>query len=383
MTSTRTFAAAAVPLLLGLAAQAAQAGPSAPAAAASAPSLSAVLAATPNLSVGGFVEASYTHFDTLISPSNPMLRAFDVRQNSFVLNQATLNLSYLPAQGAGASVVLRSGADARLMRYSETWPFNMPSTPFNVANAYAQYASGPLTVQAGKMWGLAGVESNATMDTNISNSFLYWNLEPATVTGLRGSYVISPAATATVGVDNGWNFTSAVAQTSKTVELGLAGALSQSVSYSLALYRGQSPLFGGALNGDLQLVDATGTWNASQALSFQADFAHVSKDEYLGAGTGTGKADGLALYANYSFTPRWQLSLRGETINDKDGIVTGVNGSANHLREGTATVNFQAAPDLKLSAEVRQDRSDLAIYAKSSGSSKSQTSLELQAVYSF
>lgn len=381
MKASRKFTVAALPLLLGMAAQAAHAGQASTTPAA--PSLSAVLAATPDLSVNGYVEASYTHFDTLISPSNPMLRAFDVRQNSFVLNQATLNLSYLPANGAGAAVVLRSGADARLQRYSESWPFNMPSTPFNVANAYAQYASGPMTVQAGKMWGLAGVESVATADTNISNSFLYWNLEPATVTGLRASYVISPAATAVVGVNNGWNFTSAVAQTSKTLELGLMGAMSKTVSYSLAMYRGQSPLFGGATNGDLQLIDATGTWNATQALSFQADFAHVTKQEYLGVGTGTGKADGLALYANYSFTPKWQLALRGETINDKDGIVTGVNGTSNHLRETTATINFQATPSLKLSTELRQDRSDLAIYAKSSGQSKSQTSLELQAVYAF
>ena len=381
MKASRKFTAVALPLLVGLATQGAQAGANAPSQAA--PSLAAVLAATPDLSITGYVEASYTHFDTLISPTNPMLRAFDVRRNSFVLNQATLNVSYLPTNGAGAAVVLRSGSDARLMRYSEAWPFNMPSTPFNVANAYAQYASGPFTVQAGKMWGLAGVESVATADTNISNSFLYWNLEPATVTGLRASYTISPVATAIVGVNNGWNFTSSVAQTSKTLELGLMGAMSKSVSYSLDMYRGQSPLFGGAINGNLQLINATGTWNATQALSFQADFDHVTKQEYLGVGTGTGKADGLALYANYAFTPKWQLALRAETINDKDGIVTGINGTSNHLREATATLNFQASPSLKLSGEVRQDRSDQAIYAKSSGSSKDQTSLELQAVYSF
>ena len=381
MKASRKFTAVALPLLVGLATQGAQAGANAPSQAA--PSLAAVLAATPDLSITGYVEASYTHFDTLISPTNPMLRAFDVRRNSFVLNQATLNVSYLPTNGAGAAVVLRSGSDARLMRYSEAWPFNMPSTPFNVANAYAQYASGPFTVQAGKMWGLAGVESVATADTNISNSFLYWNLEPATVTGLRASYTISPAVTAIVGVNNGWNFTSSVAQTSKTLELGLMGAMSKSVSYSLDMYRGQSPLFGGAINGNLQLINATGTWNATQALSFQADFDHVTKQEYLGVGTGTGKADGLALYANYAFTPKWQLALRAETINDKDGIVTGINGTSNHLREATATLNFQASPSLKLSGEVRQDRSDQAIYAKSSGSSKDQTSLELQAVYSF
>lgn len=381
MKASRKFTIAALPLLVGMAAQAAHAGQASPAPAA--PSLSAVLAATPGLSVNGYVEASYTHFDTLISPSNPMLRGFDVHQNSFVLNQAMLNLSYLPSQGAGAAVALRFGSDARLMRYSETWPFNMPGTPFDLANAYAQYTTGALTVQAGKMWALSGVESNATMDTNISNSFLYWNMAPSTVTGLRASYAISPSTTAVVGVNNGWNFTSAVAQTSKTIELGLMGSATKSLSYTLDFYRGQSPLYGGALNGELQLLNATGTWNATQALSFQADFDHVTKQEYLGVGTGTGKADGLALYANYSFTPKWQLALRGETINDKDGIVTGVNGTSNHLREATATINFQATPSLKLSGEVRQDRSDLAIYTKSSGQSKSQTSLELQAVYAF
>lgn len=370
--------AAAVAAVIGgyATAASAQSAPAAPAAPAT-PSLGAVLAATPGLSITGYVASTYTHFDT-----TPALRAFDTSQNGFKLNQAAVTAAYLPSSGAGAQVTAIAGSDAKILRQGETWPFSSTSGQFDLANAFVQYATGPLTMMAGKFSTLAGAEvTNPAADTNISRSLLYWDMEPGTHTGLRAAYAVSPALTLTGGVNNGWNFTSSPSGTSKTLELGASGAPSKMFSYSAAFYSGQSPLFGGSPNGTLQLLDLVGTINATDALSFVGNVDILSKDDYLGPGTGKGKANGVALYANYTLTEQWMLSARGEYIDDKDGLITAIAG--NKLKELTLTANYMPVKGLKLSAEVRQDRSDQPYFLKNGVAVNNQTSLELQAVYSF
>ncbi len=354
----------------------AQTAPAAPAA----PSLGAVLAATPGLSITGYVASTYTHFDT----TSPLLRAFDTSQNVFKLNQAAVTLAYLPTSGAGAQVTAIAGSDAKILRQGETWPFNTTASQFDLNNAFVQYATGPLTVMAGKFSTLAGAEVvNPAADNEISRSLLFWDMEPGTHTGVRAAYAVSGALTLTAGVNNGWNFTSSPAGTAKTIELGASGSPNKMFSYSGAFYSGQSPLFGGSPNGTLQLLDLVGTLNATDALNFVANVDILSKDDYLGVGTGKGKANGLALYANYSLTDQWTLSARGEYVDDKDGIVSGINGTSNKLKELTLAVNYAPVKNLKLSAEARQDKSDVAIFTKNGASANNQTSLELQGIYSF
>ncbi len=354
----------------------AQTAPAAPAA----PSLGAVLAATPGLSITGYVASTYTHFDT----TSPLLRAFDTSQNGFKLNQAAVTLAYLPTSGAGAQVTAIAGSDAKILRQGETWPFNTTASQFDLNNAFVQYATGPLTVMAGKFSTLAGAEVvNPAADNEISRSLLFWDMEPGTHAGVRAAYAVSGALTLTAGVNNGWNFTSSPAGTAKTIELGASGSPNKMFSYSGAFYSGQSPLFGGSPNGTLQLLDLVGTLNATDALNFVANVDILSKDDYLGVGTGKGKANGLALYANYSLTDQWTLSARGEYVDDKDGIVSGINGTSNKLKELTLAVNYAPVKNLKLSAEARQDKSDVAIFTKNGASANNQTSLELQGIYSF
>ncbi|MBU6403918.1 MAG: outer membrane beta-barrel protein [Proteobacteria bacterium] len=351
------------------------AAPAAPAA----HGLGAVLAKMPDLSITGYVASTYTHFDT-----TPALRAFDTSQNGFRLNQAALTAAYLPSSGVGAQVTAIAGSDAKILRQGETSPFNSTSGQFDLANAFVQYATGPVTMMAGKFSTLAGAEvTNPALDANISRSLLYSDMEPTTHTGLRVVYAVNPALILTAGVNNGWNFTSSPAGTSKTLELGASGAPSKMFSYSAAFYSGQSPLFGGSANGTLQLLDLVGTINATDALSFEGNLDILSKDDYLGPGMGTGKgkANGVALYANYKLAEQWMLSARGEYIDDKDGLITAIAG--NKLKELTLTVNYMPVKSLKLAAEIRQDRSNHPYFLKNGVAVNNQTSLELQAVYSF
>ncbi len=382
--------AAAVTAVLASTAGAASAqttpAPAAPAAPAT-PSLGAVIAATPGLSITGYVASTYDYFNT----SSTALRAFDTTQNGFKLNQAAVTLAYLPSSGAGAQVTLIGGSDAKILRNGEI-PLCVTSagasgctnSQFDLNNAFVQYATGPLTVMAGKYSSLAGAETtNPVTDNTISRSLLFWDMEPGALTGVRANYTVAPALTLIAGVNNGWGFTTPAPSTSKTIELGATGAPNKMFSYTADYYRGQSPWFGGSPNGVLQLLDLVGTFNATDALTLAGNIDILSKDNALPNG-GKGKANGVALYATYALTPQWGLAARGEYIDDKDGIVSGTNGTSNKLKELTLAVNYALASNLKLSAEVRQDRSNGAIYTKKDGASTTkQTSFELQALYSF
>ena len=342
------------------------------------PSLAAVIGATPGLSITGYVASSYTHFDT-----TPAMRQFDTTQNGFTLNQASMTVSYLPSSGAGAAVTLVGGSDAQILRAGEL-SSGTTNAQFDVLNAYAQYAAGPLTLMAGKFSTLAGAEVvNPVSNNEISRSLLFYGMEPISHTGVRATYTVGDALTLTGGVNNGFNYTSTPSGTSKTIELGASGTPSKMFSYSAAFYSGDSPLFGGLSNGRVQLLDLVGTINATDALNFVANVDVLSKDGFQGAGTGTGKANGLALYANYSVNDKVTLSARGEYIDDKDGIVSNQAGQTNKLKELTLAASYMPVKSLKLTAEVRQDKSDLAMFADGATSSTKQTSVALQATYAF
>ncbi len=374
----RIAIAAAVAAIFGSAAGAASAQTAPAPAAPAAPSLGAVLAATPGLSITGYVASTYDYFNT----SSTSLRAYDVKTNGFSVNQAAASIAYLPTEGFGAQVVAIAGNDAKILNSG-----NLTGSPLYLSNAFVQYATGPLTVMAGKFSSLAGAEvTNPAGNNTVSRSILFWNMEPGSLTGLRANYTVSPALTLVAGVNNGWGYTGAQPNgLSKTIELGVTGSPNSMFSYTADYYRGQSPWFGTTASiGVLQLFDFVGTLNATSALSFQANVDLLSKDNSVlkNGTTGTAKANGLALYANYAVTDQIALAARGEYIDDKDGLVSG--SFDNKLKELTLAVNYAPIKNVKLAAEIRQDKSDNAIYTKKDGTlTTKQSSLELLAVYSF
>jgi len=97
---------------------------------------------------------------------------------------------------------------------------------------------------------------------------------------------------------------------------------------------------------------------------------------------------GVATYANYSWTKRFSTALRAEYFYDKDGVrmgggATDVEQRAN-LGEVTLTGAYKFTEMLLGRVEVRQDWSDVSVFAKgSSGGDTNQTSIALQAIYTF
>lgn len=311
-------------------------------AAAAGPSLDEILTNS-GITASGHLSASYT---TGFNKGQTLAyRAFDGTSDSFTFNQALLNVSKLPASGFGAAVSLLAGNDASGVNAA----YGDGDDKFNVMQAYLQWASGNFTVIGGRYVTLAGAEViDDSADSNISRSLLFQLAEPLVHTGVRASYKLGPA-TFYLGANNGV-YTGNATDTNKqkTLETGLAYAISSAVS--LAVYDYYSHEGGAGLN----YLDSVLSWTVTDKLTVV-----VNGDWYSAHSSGTpgAYAYGFAGYLNYAFTDRWKGSLRGEYLKTKNITAAGDAEGKSDLNEITATVGYSPVKNVTLLGEVRYDMS--------------------------
>src|SRR5438034_2910046 len=202
-------------LLIASAVSAAFAAPTlALAQAARAPTLSQVLDAS-GLNVSGYVDAGFSYANRNVEGGGFSDRVFDAQNNSFALHQFGLQVAKQPTRGFGGVVNITAGTDAQVIH---SFP-ELTASTFDLTQAYGQYASGSLTLMAGKFVTLAGSEVIAsTGNMNISRSMLFGAI-PFTHTGLRAGYAVSNTVTLYGGLNNGWDQLTD-GDKNKTLELG-------------------------------------------------------------------------------------------------------------------------------------------------------------------
>jgi Putative beta-barrel porin-2, OmpL-like. bbp2 len=359
--------------------------PAAPAA----PTLSSILDAS-GVSLSGDIDFAYSKLSgqgyfvdpTTGSPVGFNSRVFDYAHNSFVLQAIDVTIAKQPAEGYGGLVDLTMGKDASTIASTgASFGVGSPQT-FDITQGFVQYATGNWTTIAGKFNTLAGQEViKASGNTNFSRSILFGYAIPFTHTGVRTTYKVSDAVSLIGGLNNGWDqATDTTSQ--KTIELGAALNPTKTFALTAQYYSGAET---GAGTGTRDLLDLVATITASDSLSFVLNYDTGSQDNALVVGS-KAKWDGLAGYVNYQINDPWRVSFRAETFDDKDGYRTGVvdvNGVGQKWKEATLTVGYAPSKSMEWRGEIRKDTSDQSAFATSSGSSKSQNSLALEAVYKF
>lgn len=294
------------------------------------------------ITANGYIAASY--YTSNGYPFN--IHQFDVDHNTFQLDQAGFTVAYQPKQGFGALVDLMAGEDARILHTAEDGHDNT----FDLRQAYIQYATGPLTVIAGKFVTLAGAEViNPTQNTNFSRSLLFFDSEPLTHTGIRATYALTDTFNFIAGVNNGWNVMS-TSYGSKTGEIGIGWTPSKAFSLATQAYVGKMLPY----DAERTLVDVVATYNATSSLTFILNIDWDKQDQATGLGTAAATWYGAAAYANYAFNPKWRLSGRLEYLDDKDGFATGA-ADGQHLWETTVTLGFAPTSNFELRLEGRYD----------------------------
>ena len=346
-----------------------------------APTIGDVLGAS-GIDISGYVDAAYSHLSgTGLFTSGVSNRVFDTEPNSFNLHQAAITIAKQPKEGFGGLVNIVAGRDARVIK-----SFDQSTNDFDVTQAFAQYASGSLTIIGGKYVTLAGAEViNSTADVNYSHSILFGYAIPFSHTGVRATFAANDMVSLILGVNNGWDQVKD-ANKQKTVEVGVSVTPNKAFSLAAQGYSGTEQVAGftDPTGGKRNLIDLVGTFNATDQLTFILNPDWGTQENFTSLVNGStikAKWQGIAGYVNYSISDMWRLVLRAEYFDDKDGYRTGV---IQKWKEATLTLAYLPTKSIELRAEVRGDKSDKNSFVKSGGStSDTQNSVGLQALYKF
>ena len=365
------------------------------AAQAAGPTLSDVLGNS-GITESGYIDAAYTYLD-----SKDTLNAFDGNYGStFNIKQAALQLAKQPASGFGGLVNITMGSDADIIKSYPYAAVPGGGSGFDLTQAFAQYTTGALTLQAGKYTTLASAEVIAPNgNTNITRSIEFFQV-PFTHTGVRATYAPSSTVTLYGGLNNGWDEQSAET-IDKTAELGLAWSPTASFSWALQGYYGPQPavdqLTGATLKGsDRSLIDTVLTWKTTSALTLilNADYGQQTKASVTSPG-GDANWSAVVGYINYQWTDKWRTSFRIENFDDSDGYKLGLTNldpssstygmPVKSVSEATLTVGYAPDPSFELRGEVRDDKAEKDAYTKFSGETPTDTSLTLavEGLYKF
>lgn len=360
------------------------------------PGLSDVLAAS-GLTIGGYVDLSYEHLngEALFVNGAPN-RTFDARKDSFSLHQAAITVAYQPKEGFGALVNLIAGQDTDVFAPYDSTPGAHSKVDF--PQAYVQYASGSMTVIAGRFVTLAGSETiDPRPNSNFSRSILFGYAIPFAHTGVRATFVASDQLSLIVGVDNGWDDLKDT-NSAKTAELAVLYTPIKAVSLTVEGYFGRERvggLVGSGPQGMRKLIDVVANWNVTEALTLGLNYDWGRQGGAAGSGftannADTARWDGVAGYINYQIGEPWRVSLRAEYFDDVDGYRTGI---VQKWKEATVTLCYAAAKSFELRLEARYDKSDSSVFVRSVATdpetgafidtSSNQASVAVEALYKF
>ena len=345
------------------------------------PTLDKVLEAS-GISVSGYIDAGYTHADRNIEAMAVAPRVFDNQNNSFVLHQLGVSISKQPKEGFGGLVNFTMGKDAQVISG------NAPASQFDLTQAYAQYARGPLTLIAGKFVTLQGSEVIwSPTNPNISHSILFGSI-PFTHTGVRGAWALNDQVSFYAGLNNGWDQLTDQNKP-KTVELGASLNPVKPLTVFLSAYSGKEVFTPGSVPvtaGTRNSFNAVASYTISDPLSVGVELLQVSQENVPSAAGPLIKAkyNGVAGYVTYMFTPKYRGVVRVESFNDKDGLRFTAAAADTKYKEVTVTGAYLAADNFEMRAEVRRDTANNQVFTDFAGQpSKSLMTLALQGLYKF
>ena len=306
-------------------------------AASDAPTLGSLFENT-GITVGGAVAGSLRQNLSVPNPGQA--------RSSFQLDQALLSVAYLPKEGFGAALDVASGG------YNDQYgQVGNPKAGTALSQAYLQYKSGALTVQAGRFYTLAGYEvfpvaSNLFVSRSVA--FAGSTVAGAEIkgestyhTGVRASYATSDTLTFNFGVNDGIYDNLDAQQTvlkEKAVEVGVNWKASSDLSLAVTSYTGKT----GAGGVKQSLLSVVANYSYAKDLNFALS---VDQGNYNNTEAGKWKWTAVALYGVYDLNDKTKLGLRIEEINPKLSTKNGI-GSL------TGVVSYNLAKNLDVRGEV-------------------------------
>jgi hypothetical protein len=243
------------------------------------------------------------------------------------------------------------------------------------------------------MDGITGYEGNtAYANPNYSRSFGY-AINPASYTGLLGTYMICDAVSFTGGIVNrGMSYTAYGQYNSSLSSFDYVASIGLTAPDSWGFLKGSALNLQTVQGFDGQSVD---TYSINGTLStpvagLKVGFAWDALQSVGGGNSYDGNVFGL--YTTFQATDKLSLALRGEYINNADLALVGGNEFAPYEgtstgagEEVTATVAYNLWANVVTRAEVRWDHIEHkgTFETESGGDTANQISFALNVVYKF
>lgn len=339
------------------------------------------------LKLSGYVTASYT-YSSASQAGTIVGRFYDRFHDQIAFNAAKLALEKAVATDkwdAGARVDLLFGQNAKVTQSigldlgnngDVTQAFATVNIPTG-AGTYVQFKAGKMAT----LMGVEVIEDVVNPNLSVANQFIY--LENFTNTGLRLDAKVSPVVDFEVAVINGWDVVTdnnsrksfmgrvGIAPTAATV-IGLLGYVGPEQAASTSnRYGGEVVL--------TQKVGPKGT------LYLQGDYGEEKDLPTPGSKV---KWWGVGLWGSFDATPKVNVAVRGDYIDDKNGARTsGVFGfpvnAGQKFGSVTGTLNIKVWDGALVRPEIRYDRSNLAVFDDPTTPKKDQVSIALGVSYLF
>jgi hypothetical protein len=346
------------------------------------------------INIGGFLDTSYTWSSNRPkSPANISGRYFDKDHNKLVFNNFHLVVEKPEKDwGLGFKIAGDFGRTGELLREATYWggasrfPAVLRDEPSaELREAFLTFTiplGAGIAVKGGKFVSPLGTEilpAPGAYNDNISRSFLFNFGVPLTHTGALLSYPVHKMIGVSAGVVTGWDDP----HDNNGQPSVLAGitftpadifALASNLIYGPEQWHNSgNKRFTWSNVATLKLFDP---------LTVYLEYTY-GKEENITASLRDGTWQGWAGIASYNWTDRFNTALRGEIFKDSDGVRTGLSRDVT-LGEITLTGAYKFTKMLIGRAEVRQDWADERFYKKGrTGLDKNQTTIAVQAIYSF
>jgi hypothetical protein len=315
----------------------------------------------------GYVDGNFNHPDSGFNG----LRNFDYRADTVHLNMGMITIDRGPAP-VGFHLDVGFGEV-----FSATHATDRAPEAFKYfKQAYVSFKPKSwhgVEIDAGEFVTSAGAEViESNQNWNYSRSLLFAWAIPYYHFGVRASVPIGKF-TGGVQVVQGWNN---VYDNNSGKTVGLNGAYAwKKVTWSNNYYVGPEKTKTNV--GLRQLYDTTVLVNANDNFSYYVNFDY-GRDKNLGSGAA--KWWGIAGAARYALTKKFALAGRLEVFSDPDGFSTG---TAQSVKEFTATSEYKMNNWLMSRLEFRDDWSNQPFFQKNAGYTNSQPTILLGVVAFF